>query len=124
MLIALTCIIVNVAWPQMGAYAQTLIESAIVIWVTMVGFKMILGTVGIRIPNNLNSIVIGGIFKVIKSLGRTLFQILCWVICNTFHMIPRVFRGSKKTFYQMGANGIVSNILATIVVIAFVTVVI
>lgn len=77
---------------------------------------------GVNALNGLSSFL--RIFRGIGYLCRTLFQALGWIIRNTFRMIPRVFNGSRRTFNQMGLNAVISNILAVIVVIAFVAIII
>ena len=124
MLIALYFFLVNVAMPQIGAYAQALLEPIMVIVITLAGIVMLFGAVGMKISNNLGSTVVSGIFRGIGYLCRTLFQALGWIIHNTFRMIPRVFNGSRRTFNQMGLNAVISNILAVVVVIAFVAIII
>lgn len=124
MLIALYFFLVNVAIPQIGAYAQVLLEPIMVSVITLAGIVMLFGAVGMKISNNLGSTVVSGIFRGIGYLCRTLFQALGWIIRNTFRMIPRVFNGSRITFNQMGLNAVISNILAVVVVIAFVAIII
>lgn len=116
MLIALYLFIVNVAVPQIGAYAQVLLEPIMVIVITLAGIVMLFGAVGMKISNNLGSTVIGGIFRGIGYLCRTLLQAIGWIIRNTFRMMPRVFNGSRRTFNQMGLNAVLSNIFAIVVV--------
>ena len=124
MLIAVYLFIVNVAVPQISTYAQALLEPIMVIVITLAGIVMLFGAVGMKISNNLGSTVVGGIFRGIGYLCRALFQALGWIIRNTFRMIPRVFNGSRRTFNQMGLNAVLSNILAVVVVIAFVAIII
>lgn len=124
MLIAVYLFIVNVAVPQISTYAQALLEPIMVIVITLAGIVMLFGAVGMKISNNLGSTVVGGIFRGIGYLCRALFQALGWIIRNTFRMIPRVFNGSRRTFNQIGLNTLISNILAVVVVIAFVAIII
>lgn len=124
MLIALYFFIVNVAVPQISAYAQDLLEPIMVIVITLAGIVMLFGVVGMKISNNFGSTVVGGIFRGVGYLCRILLQALGWVIRNTFRMMPRVFNGSRRTFNQMGLNAVLSNILAVVVVIVFVAIII
>ncbi len=124
MLIALYFFIVNVAVPQISAYAQALLEPIMVIVITLAGIVMLFGVVGMKISNNFGSTVVGGIFRGVGYLCRILLQALGWVIRNTFRMMPRVFNGSRRTFNQMGLNAVLSNILAVVVVIVFVAIII
>ena len=107
----------NVAMPQIVAYAQYILEPIMVIVITLSGILMLFGAVGIKISNNLGSIVVGGIFRGIGYLCRTLFQAIGWVIRNTFRIIPRVLNGSRRIFKLMGLNEVPSNICSVIVVI-------
>ena len=124
MLIALYFFFVNVAIPQIGVYAQALLEPIMLIVITLAGIVMIFGAVGMKISNNLGATVVGGIFRAIGYLGRSLFQGIGWVIRNTFRMIPSVFTGSRRTFNELGLNAWLSNVLATVVVVGFVAIVI
>lgn len=124
MLIALYFFLLHVAMPQIGAYAQALLEPIMVIVITLAGIVMLFGAVGMKISNNLGSTVVGGIFRGIGYLCRILFQAIGWIIRNTFRMMPRVFNESRRAFNQMGLNAVLSNIFAVVVVIAFIAIII
>ena len=99
MLIALYFFFVNVAIPQIGVYAQALLDPIMLIVITLAGIVMIFGAVGMKISNNLGATAVGG-------------------------SIPSVFAGSSQTFNELGLNALLSNILATVVVIVLVAIVI
>lgn len=124
MLIAVYFFIVNVALPQLGAYANALLEPIMTIVITLAGIVMLFGAVGMRISNNLGSTIVGGIFRAIGYLGRILIEAIGWIIRNTFRMIPRVFNGSRRTFNQMGMSPVISNVLAVVAVIVVIAVII
>lgn len=124
MLIALYLFIMNVALPQIGAYAQALIEPVMVIVITLAGIVMLFGAVGMKISNNLGSTVVGGIFRAIGYICRTIIAAISWIIRNIFRMIPRVFNGSRRTFNQIGINALVSNLLAIVVVVIVLAIII
>lgn len=124
MLIVLYLFIMNVALPQIGAYAQALIEPVMVIVITLAGIVMLFGAVGIKISNNLGSTVVGGIFRAIGYICRTIITAIGWIIRNIFRMIPRVFNGSRRTFNQIGINALVSNLLAIVVVVIVLAIII
>lgn len=124
MLIALYLFIVNVVIPQIGAYAQALLEPVMTIVIILAGIIMLFGVVGMRISNNLGSTMVGGIFRAIGYLCRILIQAIGWIIRNTFRMIPHVFNESKRVFNQLGMNELLSNILAIVVVVAFLIIII
>ena len=124
MLIALYLFIVNVALPQIGAYAQALLEPVMVIVITLAGIVMLFGAVGMKISNNLGSTVVSGIFRAIGYVCRTIIRAIGWIIRNIFRMIPRVFNGSRRTFNQLGMNALVSNLLSIIVTVVFLAIVI
>ena len=124
MLIALYLAIVNVVIPQLGAYAQALLEPVMVIVITLAGIVMLFGAVEMRISNNLGSTVIGGIFRAIGYIGRTIIGATGWIVRNIFRMIPRVFNGSRRTFRQIGMNALVSNLLAVVVVVVVLVIII
>ncbi len=124
MLIALYLFIMNVALPQIGAYAQALIEPVMVIVITLAGIVILFGAVGMKISNNLGSTVVGGIFRAIGYICRTIITAIGWIIRNIFRMIPRVFNGSRRTFNQIGINALVSNLLAIVVVVIVLAIII
>lgn len=124
MLIVLYLFIMNVALPQIGAYAQALIEPVMVIVITLAGIVILFGAVGMKISNNLGSTVVGGIFRAIGYICRTIITAIGWIIRNIFRMIPRVFNGSRRTFNQIGINALVSNLLAIVVVVIVLAIII
>lgn len=124
MLIALYLFIVNVALPQIGAYAQALLEPVMVIVITLAGIVMLFGAVGLKISNNLGSTVVSGIFRAIGYVCRTIIRAIGWIIRNIFRMIHRVFNGSRRTFNQLGMNALVSNLLSIIVTVVFLAIII
>ena len=124
MLIALYLFIVNVAVPQLGAYANALLEPMMTIVITLAGIVMLFGAVGMRVSNNLGSTIIGGIFRAVGYLGRTFIQAIGWVLRNAFRLIPSVFNESRRIFNQLGLNAPLSNIFAVLVVIVFVAIII
>lgn len=124
MLIALYYFIVNVVLPQVGAYAQALLEPVMVIVITIAGILMLFGAVGMTISNNLGSTVVGGIFRATGYICRTIIRAIGWIVRNIFRMIPRVFNGSRRTFKQIGMNALVSNLLAIFVVVIVLAIII
>ena len=114
MLIALYSFIMNVALPQIGAYANALLEPMMAIFITLAGIVMLFGAVGIKISNNLGSTVMNGIFRGIGYLFQTLFKAISWIIRETLRLLPRVFRGSRQAFTQMGLTPLWSNLLAVL----------
>lgn len=124
MLIALYMFIVNVVIPQFGAYAQALLQPVMVIVITLAGIVMLFGAVGMKISNNLGSTVVGGIFRAIGYICRTIIRAIGWIVRNIFRMIPRVFNGSRRTFGQMGMNALVSNLLAVVVIVIVLAIII
>ena len=124
MLIALCFFIVNVLLPQIAAYAQAFVELILVIVITMAGIVMLFGAVGMKISNNLGSTVVSGIFQAIGYTCRTIIKAIGWIARNIFKMIPSVFNESRRTFRQIGANELISNLLAVLVVIIFLAIII
>lgn len=115
MLLALYYFIMNVALPQIGAYAEALIEPVVVIAITLAGIVMIFGAVGLKISNNLGSTIMNGIFRGIGYLFQWLFRAIAWIVRSTFRLLPRVFAESRRIFGQLGLNPALSNILAVLV---------
>ena len=124
MLIALYFFIVNVLIPKLGAYGNALLEPIMVIVITLAGIVILFGAIGIKISNNLGSTVVGGIFRAIGFICRTIINAIGWIIVNTFRMIPRVFNESRRVFNQLGMNTFFSNIFAIIAVIIFLAIII
>lgn len=110
--------------PQIVAYARGILPDLMVGIIMMVGIVMILGALGMRISENLGATIVAGIFGMIGYVLRAIVEGIAWVIRNTIRMIPKVFGNSKKCFNEMGANSIVSNILALIVVLLFIAAII
>lgn len=124
MLIVLYLVIVNVVMPQIGAYANALLEPVMMIVICLAGLVMIFGAVGMKISNNLGATVVGTIFKAIGYICRKVIQAIGWIVKNTFKMIPKVFKGSKKVFEQHKLKALTSNVLAVIVVILYLAIII
>ena len=114
MLLALYYFLMNVALPQIGSYAEALLEPVIVIAITLAGIVMIFGAVGLKISNNLGSTIINGIFRGIGYLFRSLVRAFSWIIRSTFRLLPRVFTESRRIFVQLGLNPALSNVLAVL----------
>lgn len=124
MLITLCIFIMNVALPQLGAYAQALIEPMMMIIIGLAGIVMLFGAVGMKISTNLGSTVVGGVFMGIGYVVRMLFQAISWIVQTSIRMTPRVFNGSRSFCYQLGLNEVLSNVFATMAAIAFIAIII
>ncbi len=124
MLIAIYFFIKMMVLPEIGAYAQALLEPIMLIVIISSGILMLFGAVGMHISSNLGSTVISSIFRAIGYIARTIIQAIAWIIRNTFRLMPRVFNGSRRTFNQLGMNAWVSNLLSVIVAIIFLVIVI
>lgn len=124
MFIAMYLFIINVALPQIVAYANASIITIMVIVTILAGIVMLFGAVGMRISNNLGATIVGGILRGIGYVCRTIINAIGWILRNTFRMIPRVFNGSRQVFNQMGMSTVVSNILAVIAVVIFIAIII
>ena len=124
MLIAIYMVIVTVVIPKCLVYLAVLFESAMIWFIMGAGMLMLLSAVGIRISNNMGSIVVG-IIMAIGFIVRTLVQALGWILRNMIIIaMPRVFCSSRRAFLRSGMNGILANILATVAMIAFAAVII
>lgn len=124
MLIAVYLYTMNVALPQIGAYAQALLEPVMLIVVILAGIVMLFGAVGMKISNNLGSTIVSGLFRAIGYSCDIIVRAIGWIIRNIFRMIPRVFTESRRTFQQLGLNALRSNVLASAVLIIFVAIII
>lgn len=101
--------VVIMAWGQV----ITIILMPIVI--VVVGLMLICSAAGVRISEHLGATVLNGIFSAIGYIARTAVNTIGWVIRRILRMLPRVFTGSQRMFNQMGANEIVSTLLAILV---------
>ena len=124
MLLALYFFIVNVALPQIGAYAQALNQPTMIIIITLAGIVMMFGAVGMKISNNLGSTIVSGIFRGIGYVGRSIVRGIGWIVRSITRAIPRVFNGSRRTFVQWGLNQVLSNLLAIFVTLLVVAIII
>ena len=114
MLLALFYSITDTLLPQLGAYANALLESMIAIIITLAGIVMIFGAIGIKISNNLGSTIVNGIFHAIGYLFQMIFRAISWIIRETLRLLPRVFKSSRQAFTQMGLAPLLSNLLAVL----------
>lgn len=124
MLIALYFFIVYEVIPQVGAYAEALLEPIMTIVIALCGMIMLLGAVGIKVSNNLGSTVVSGLFRACGYIFRTIIQAIGWIIRQLVALIPRVFNGSRRFFRQAGANAVVSNLLAVLATVLVVVIII
>lgn len=123
MLILIYNFIKNVALPHIGAFARALFEPTMIIVIMVAGIVLLFGAAGFKISNNLGSTVIGGIFRAIGYVCRSIIQGVAWIIRSIFRMIPRLFNESRRTFRQMGLSEFLSNLLSlltTLVVLAII----
>lgn len=111
MIIALYFFIVNVVIPQLSAYAEAMLEPIMTIVIVAAGIVMLFGAVGMRISANMGSTIVSGIFHAIGFICRTIISAIGWIIRNTFMILPRVFRGSRRLYRNMGASDTVSTLL-------------
>ena len=124
MLIALYFFMVNEALPQLGAYAEAMLEPVVTIIIVLAGIVMLFGAVGLNISANLGSTIVGGIFRAMGFLVRSLFRGIGWLISHFFRFIPRVFTDTRRSFTSMGLNNVLSNLLAGFVTLLFIAAVI
>ena len=125
MLIASYMVIVTVVIPKCLVYLAVLFESAMIWFIMGAGMLMLLSAVGVRISNNMGSTIVVGIIMAIGFIVRTLVQALGWILRNMIIIaMPTVFRSSRRAFLRSGMNGILANILAIVVMIAFAAVII
>lgn len=115
MLIGLYLFIVNVALPQLRAYAQEFVDLIMICILTVAGIILLFGAVGMKISNNLGSTIVSGVFRAIGYLFRTLIRAIGWVVRGILRLIPRVFEGSRRAFRHNGMTNLRSNILAFLV---------
>lgn len=124
MLIAIYMFCVTVVIPKCLVYLAVLFESAMIWFIMGAGMLMLLSAVGVIISNNMGSTIVVGIIMAIGFIVRTLVQALGWILRNMIIAMPRVFGSSRRAFLRSGMNGILANILAIVVMIAFAAVII
>lgn len=114
MIIALYFFIVNIAIPQLASYMNAMIEPVMTIVIVVGGIVLLFGAVGMRISENMGSTIVSGIFHAIGFICRTSISAIGWIIRETFMLMPRVFRGSKHLYHDMGASDTVSTLLGVL----------
>lgn len=97
------------------AWLQVIGIVSMPIIVTLAGIMLICSAVGVKISQNMGSTILKGIFDAIGYIGKTIVNAISWLIRQIFSAIPRVFRGSRKTFEQMGISKGTSTLLAVLV---------
>lgn len=112
MLIALYIVIVNHLIPTGLAYFNFLVDPTMSIVIALAGLVIIFGAVGFRISQNLGSTIVSGIFRAIGYIGTQLFHAIAWIVTRTFTLLPRVYNWTYKSLVDVGANKVVSFILA------------
>ena len=112
------------ALPQLGAYAQALIEPIMVVAITFAGIIMLFGACGMKISSNIGSTIIEGVFKAARGFCRMICNVIGWIVRNTFRVVPHLYNGSRQTLKQLGMNDLHSALLSGIIVIIFLIVVI
>ena len=117
MLIALAFYFVAVALPHLGTLVQALSEPLMTVVITLCGIVMIFGAVGLKISENLGSTIVGGFFRAMGYICRTIVSVIGWIFRR---MLPNVFNGSRRTFRQMGISPFISTILAIVVLVVII----
>ena len=124
MLIFMYNLVINDLNPQIGSWTISAIDGLMPAVIVIVGIMLLCSSVGMRISNNLGATIFGGIMLAIGYIARTCIQALGWVFREVYRLIPRIYRGTRRTFLGFGANQVISNILALLAVILFVGIII
>lgn len=124
MLIALYFTVTDVVLPQIAAIFNGLLEPVMTIVIILAALVMAFGAVGMRISNNLGSTVVGGIFRAISYICRTIIQAIGWIFRTIIRIIPQVFNGSRRFFTQLGMSSPISTIMGVFVTIVIIAVII
>ena len=93
--------------------------------VVVIGLIFIIGAIaGVKNSARSTSTIINGILRGIGYVFKQIFiaigKFIKWIITS----VPKIFKKSRDTFSSWGINAILSNILATIVVILFLIIII
>lgn len=97
------------------AWLQVILIVLMPIVVTLAGIMLICSAAGVRISQNMGSTILKGIFNAIGYVGKTIVNAIGWLIRQILNIIPKIFKGSRKTFEQMGVNKGISTLLAVLI---------
>lgn len=100
--------------PLLGDIATALLEPFAIILIILVGISMLFGIIGMKMPTNMGSTIIGGIIKVIGWVGQRIWNGFKWITRHTVLLIPIIYRRSKDMFVKWGM-GKVSAFLAVLI---------
>lgn len=114
MLVLLYLVTVNYALPQMLAITYSLFQIIMPCVVLLIGITILLSVIGLRVSNNLGSIILEAIFRFLGYIGSNIFRGLGWFIRYILNLLPRVFVGSRRMFINSGLSEIASSLLAFI----------
>ena len=124
MLIFMYNFVTNNFIPQLGSWTISAIDGLMPSIIVIVGIMLLCSAVGMRISNNLGASIFGGIMLAIGYIVRTCIQALGWIFGEVYRMIPRIYRGTRQTLLGIGANQVISNIVALLAVVLFVGIII
>jgi len=124
MIIALYFFIKTNLIPELSAYADAMLEPIMTIVIALFGMVMLFGAVGMRISENMGSTILSAIFSALGFICRTIISAIGWIIRNTFALLPRVYRGSKHLYNDMGASDTVSTLLGILTAVVTLIVII
>ena len=124
MLIGMYWLVAHVLAPRIVSFLRAIAHPTMVAVIMAAGIVMLFGAVGISISRNLGATVVGGVFRAIGFIIRTIIRALSWIVRTTFSMVPRVYRESNRTLNQAGVGSLASSLVSVLVAIMFVAIVI
>lgn len=117
MVIIFTKLLLEVVLPIILA----IVLSFMPIFILVVGFSILLRAIGIRI--SLNSMV-NAIFRAIGRIGRKIWRLFLVLVLKIANLLPKLFYWVRAYCRNKGLTPILSNIIASIVLIGIVAIII
>lgn len=108
--------------PNVGALLTGLFPYLMVFMIIMGGLRLMFKAVDINLPS-VGGILLGAVLTALGFLGTSVFQALGWMFRNFFKWLPKLFKGTKEMFQDMGMNSIVSSLLATVITVLFIAII-
>lgn len=112
MLILMYFFMTNAVLPVISACAETLLSSTMIIVIILGGLILLLGLFGIKVSNNLDLTILGGIFSAISYIIRSCVNAIGWIVKNVATLLPYVYTESKKFFLRVGVYPTASKFFA------------
>ena len=125
MIIALYNFFMDSFLPTAGVYLRATVYGFGPIVILLIGMMIMLSAVGIRVPANLGSNIVSGLFKGIGFLFKKLTALIALICVGIARFIPKVFYGTREFFSKSPKiNPVVGNLLAMLITIIVIVIII